>query len=134
MLNIKKPFAVTVDNFLLNAEKAMGNKYFIYSSKNSNCQDYCVGLLTNNGVTDTNIINFIKQDTKAIFEGRPLLRKLANSLTDLGGKVVDPIMQGGTVKKSNPWISHVKQYAADHNVSYREAMKSAKATYNTYNK
>ena len=63
MLNIKKPFAVTVDNFLLNAEKAMGNKYFIYSSKNSNCQDYCVGLLTNNGVTDTNILGFIKQDT-----------------------------------------------------------------------
>jgi len=53
MLNIKKPFAVTVDNFLLNAEKAMGNKYFIYSSKNSNCQDYCSGLLTSNGVTDT---------------------------------------------------------------------------------
>jgi len=53
---------------------------------------------------------------------------LANSLTDLGGKVIDPIIQGGTVR-ANPWISHVKQYAADHNVSYREAMKSAKASY-----
>ena len=127
-LNLKQAFSVTVNNFLLNAEQAMGKKYFIYSSKNSNCQDYCVGLLTSNGVTDTNVLGFIKQDTKAIFDKKPLLRKLANTLTDLGGKVIDPIMQGGTVK-SNPWIAHVKAYALEHKISYREAMKSAKETY-----
>lgn len=127
-LNVKQGFAVTVNDFLLNAEKAMGNKYFIYSAKNSNCQDYLIGLLTSNGVTDTNILGFIKQDTKAIFEGRPLLRKLANSLTDLAGKVIDPIIQGGTIS-TNPWIIHVKQYASKHNVSYREAMKLARPSY-----
>lgn len=29
----------------------------------------------------------------------------------------------------NPWISHVKQYAADNNLSYKDAMKQAKSTY-----
>lgn len=29
----------------------------------------------------------------------------------------------------NPWISHVKQYAADNNLSYKDAMKQAKTTY-----
>ena len=27
------------------------------------------------------------------------------------------------------WISHVKQYAKDHNMSYKEALKKASSTY-----
>ena len=129
-MDVPKAFAVTVDDFLTNAERAMGDKYYIYSSKNSNCQDYCVGLLRSNGVTDQNVLGFIKQDTQAIFAGKPLLRKLANTLTDLGGKVADPIMQGGKINgKQNPWITHVKAYAKSHNVTYGEAMSLAGATY-----
>ena len=30
---------------------------------------------------------------------------------------------------ANPWITHVKQYAKTHNISYREALKRAKSTY-----
>lgn len=30
---------------------------------------------------------------------------------------------------SNQWISHVKAYASENNVSYANAMKEAKATY-----
>jgi len=33
------------------------------------------------------------------------------------------------LKNKNDWIKHVKQYQKQHNVSYKEAMKSAKATY-----
>ena len=29
----------------------------------------------------------------------------------------------------SPWINHVKQYASDHNMSYKEAMTKAKASY-----
>jgi len=29
----------------------------------------------------------------------------------------------------NPWISHVKKYALDNNLSYKDAMKQAKSTY-----
>ena len=30
---------------------------------------------------------------------------------------------------SNKWIAHVKQYAADNNMSYKDALSKAKATY-----
>ena len=32
-------------------------------------------------------------------------------------------------KKTSKWIEHVKRYARDHGVSYKQAMKEAKATY-----
>ena len=57
----------------------------IYNASSSNCQDFCVGLLKANGVNDIGVISFIKQDTKAVFEGHSGLRKFANSLTDLAG-------------------------------------------------
>jgi hypothetical protein len=31
---------------------------------------------------------------------------------------------------ANSWIAHVKQYASSHNVSYKQAMKNAGASYN----
>ena len=32
-------------------------------------------------------------------------------------------------RKSNPWISHCKQYATDNNVSYKQAITMSKDTY-----
>jgi hypothetical protein len=29
----------------------------------------------------------------------------------------------------NPWVSHVKKYALDHNLSYKDALKEAKDSY-----
>ncbi len=31
----------------------------------------------------------------------------------------------------NPWIEHVKNYAKDHNLSYKDALKEAKSSYKT---
>ena len=33
------------------------------------------------------------------------------------------------VKKVNKWIAHVKKYAKQHKITYREALKKARATY-----
>lgn len=129
-INIPHSFAVTIDNFLLNAEDAMGKRFFIYNAASSNCQDFCLGLVQSNGVNNDNVNKFIKQETTAIFANHPNLRKFANSLTDLAGKIIDPIVQGGTIKqKQNPWIAHVKQYAKEHGFSYRESLKMAGDTY-----
>lgn len=32
-------------------------------------------------------------------------------------------------KKTNPWFAHVKAYAKEHNMSYKDALKVAGATY-----
>ena len=34
------------------------------------------------------------------------------------------------IMSANSWIAHVKQYASSHNVSYKQAMKNAGASYN----
>ena len=128
-INIPHAFGVTIDNFLLNAETSMGRKYFIYNAVSSNCQDFVFGLINSNGVKNDKVNTFIKQDTKSIFEGHPNLRKFANSLTGLAGKIIDPILQGGKLKSTNPWITHVKQYAKEHNISYRDALKKASESY-----
>jgi len=38
-------------------------------------------------------------------------------------------MSSATEKKPNAWILHCKQYAKDNNLSYKEAVKNARATY-----
>jgi hypothetical protein len=36
---------------------------------------------------------------------------------------------GGGVKKPSSWIEHIKNYAKEHNISYKEAMTKGKASY-----
>jgi hypothetical protein len=51
--------------------------------------------------------------------------------TDQLGKLGDQIVgQGVAGKKQSKWIEHVKNYMTEHKVSYLEALKLAKATYN----
>lgn len=68
-----------------------------------------------------------------------LLRTVGNAVKPLN-KNLKPIKQALTKRaveeidayggaKPNKWISHVKAYASKHGVSYREAMKLAKASY-----
>ena len=41
----------------------------------------------------------------------------------------DTVITGGGLKKANPWIEHVKAYAKEHNISYRDAIKESKSSY-----
>jgi hypothetical protein len=34
-----------------------------------------------------------------------------------------------SIKKTNPWIEHVKAYQAENNCTYAEALKASKASY-----
>jgi hypothetical protein len=77
----------------------MGAKYFNYAVSNNNCQDFCVGLLRANDINADSVISFIKQDTENIFKNHVGLRKFVNTVTDLAGKVIDPIVQGGGFDK-----------------------------------
>lgn len=45
-------------------------------------------------------------------------------------KAAHATLEGGAKKRpASAWIQHVKKYAGDHNVSYKEAMSKAKASY-----
>jgi hypothetical protein len=75
----------------------MGNKFFTYSAKDNNCQDFLVNILKANNIGNTDDFNFIKQDTKQLFKDLPFLRKFSNSITDFAGRL-DVIVSGQGIK------------------------------------
>jgi len=82
------PANKTLNNILESTEKSMGKEQFIgYSAKDNNCQDFLVAVLKSNSMGDSNTLEFVKQDTRQLFEGMDYLRKFANTITDIGARV-----------------------------------------------
>jgi hypothetical protein len=128
------PPALTLNDALEKTRERMGGNYFTYSAKDNNCQDFIVSFLTANNIGNETDNSWVKQETKVLFDGgNNRLRKIANTLTDLGAKV-DVLIQGAGIKKStvnnigmaNKWIEYVKAYAKKNNMKYNEALKDPK--------
>ena len=75
----------TMNELFQNTKNKMGDKFLPYQSASNNCQYFLMGVLDGNGLNNSERSSFVKQDTKAIFENNPALRKFANTLTDIGG-------------------------------------------------
>lgn len=92
------PQGLTLNEALDKTKERMGGKYFTYSAKDNNCQDFIVAFLTANNIGTETDKSWVKQETKVLFEGNDRLRKIANTLTDIGARV-DVLRQGAGVKK-----------------------------------
>ena len=79
------PVNKTVNELFQNTKNQMGDRFLPYQSASNNCQVFIMGVLDGNGLNNSERTGFVKQDTKAIFEKNPALRKFANTLTDIGG-------------------------------------------------
>lgn len=79
---------LTINEIMANTETYMGKKKFYgYSARDNNCQDFIVAILKSNNIGDTQNITFVKQDTKSLFKDLPFLRKFSNTITDIGARV-----------------------------------------------
>lgn len=81
------PQGLTLNTLLENARRKQGNKFFLYNASSNNCQVFIRDVLTSNGMTKPQYINFIMQNTSALFKNSPVFRKITNSVTDLGATV-----------------------------------------------
>ena len=97
MMNVELQRKPTLNELLDRTQSFMGAKYFPYSAKNNNCQDFILSIFRSNDILTKEREDFIKQDTKALFT--PKSRKLANTITDVAAKAKTLI--GGGNKKSN---------------------------------
>ena len=88
------PQGLTINEMLTNCHNKMGNDFYSYASSNNNCQYFCLALLESNFMNDPKYTEFVKQDTVSIFENTGMLNSIANSVTDLAGRL-DVISQGG---------------------------------------
>jgi len=79
------PVNKTVNELFQNTKAKMGDRFLPYQSASNNCQVFIIGVLDGNGLNNSERTSFVKQDTKSIFANNTVLRKFANTLTDIGG-------------------------------------------------
>jgi len=91
------PSNLSVNQMLEKAKSVQGGKYFKYSARDNNCQDFILAILTGNNIGNSEDKTFVKQDTKQLFNELPALRKISNTITDIGAKV-NEITTGKGVK------------------------------------
>ena len=127
-MNVTTPNGLTTKVILAGTQQLMGSKFKSYSSKDNNCQHFILALLQSNNLSSPENVLFTKQATQHLFT--PALRKLTNTITDVAGKV-NIIREGGDIKKKNPWIQHVQEFATKNNIGYFKALSNpeCKATY-----
>jgi len=97
------PENLTPDTILDNARKIQGDKFFRYSARDNNCQDFILAILNGSNIGNQQDREFVKQDTKQLFGNMTGLRKLSNTITDIGGKVNEITTGAGLTDKI---ISH----------------------------
>ena len=88
------PPGITINILLQNTRNKMGNSFLTYSARDNNCQNFVLSLLESNGLSNSQNILFTKQSTSALFSTE--LRKLTNTITDIGAKI-DIIREGGSL-------------------------------------
>jgi hypothetical protein len=127
---------ITLKDLLTKTERQMGNRFYTYSAKQNNCQEFVLQILKSNQLGDETIYDFVKQDTKQLFKDDSYLRKLSNSVTTIGEKATTLFKGKGikqkiydnnimTDKKENKWISFVRKMASEKGMKYTEAMRDA---------
>jgi hypothetical protein len=92
------PVGKTVNELFMNTQSYMGARFLPYQANSNNCQVFIMAVLQSNGLATPELTTFVKQDTRSIFKNNPVLRKFANTLTDLGG-YFNAILQGGKMMK-----------------------------------
>jgi hypothetical protein len=123
-LNVNIPIGLSLNILLDRTKQLMGGKFLSYSARDNNCQSLILAMLQSNNLSTPQNVLFTKQSTQELFT--PQLRKITNTITDIAGKV-DILRQGGDIKKKNPGISHVQEYAKENNIGYFKALSDPKA-------
>ena len=88
---------ISFGELMENCMAGMGGRFFTYSAKNNNCQDFLLALLQSSDIGDSSDYTFIKQNTKQLFKNQGLLNKFSDKLTGIGAKA-NIIMNGGSFK------------------------------------
>lgn len=78
---------ISLNTLLERTRKRMGQKYFLYSAKNNNCQQFLMNVFDANNIGGAEEREFIKQDTRKIFNESPsYLKGMTEFVTNAGGR------------------------------------------------
>lgn len=94
------PQGLTFQTLIDKTKARMGANFGPYDAQFNNCQDFLTNIFQANGIGDSSDLQFIKQDTKEIFEKLPEFSKvLGKAATNLGA-IFDRLIQGNGDPKS----------------------------------
>ena len=98
ILNVPFNSNLTIRQIYDNALKLAGEKLFYsYNASSNNCQNFVLFLLKGSNLLTPQSQEFTKQNTQALFDKDPRLRKIANTFTKIGA-IVNATMQGGELQ------------------------------------
>jgi hypothetical protein len=86
--------SITLNQLYENARNKMGDRFYPYSARDNNCQNFILNVLQASGVGNTQDYDFVKQNTKELFGDNTFLRKASNTITDIGARF-NVLQQGG---------------------------------------
>ena len=95
-INVPVNKMITLNEMYNNTLQRMGNLFYPYSSKNNNCQLFALNILEANNLAGEREKNFVKQDTEELFGDDSFIRKLSNTVTDIGARF-NVLRQGGKI-------------------------------------
>ena len=81
------PVDLTLNKIFEKTRGRMGANFVRYSANQNNCQDFVLSVLESNGLMTPQLFDFVKQDTSSLFKDKPIIRKIVNSVTDLGSVI-----------------------------------------------
>jgi hypothetical protein len=117
------PGGLTINKLIENTKNRMGKNFIPYSSSSNNCQDFITNVLVSNQMDNTELNNFVKQDTSMIFKDENF-KKFADSITGLGEKI-EIISQGGKIINN-------KKISKPNNIMPRELSPREKTVHHHY--
>jgi archaellum component FlaF (FlaF/FlaG flagellin family) len=129
-MNVNIPNGLSLNALLDRTKQLMGGKFLTHSARDNNCQSLILAILQSNNLSTPQNVLFTKQSTQELFT--PSLRKITNTVTGVAGKI-DILRQGGDIKKKNPWVKHVQEFAKENNIGYFKALSEPKCK-STYKK
>ena len=91
---------MTINKFLEGAKGILKGNMYSYDGFKNNCQDFQMAMYRGADLLTPELATFIKQDVSEIAESSPIISKLANFVTGLGGKF-NELYHGAGIKSIN---------------------------------
>jgi len=120
-LHVVKDKPLTLNEMMANTEKMMGDKFLPYDAEHNNCQGFVAAMMRSNGLMTPEYSSFITQDVCKLIPRKT--KGLVDKVTELGARI-DSAVSGGSL-----WTKHCKEYAKEHGISFKQALKEAGKTY-----
>ena len=113
-MQVPRPTMLFFNDFLNNAQNIVTpTEFFQYHAFSTNCQHFIKTLLQGNRLLTPQLNNFIMQDANAIIKGLPIFKNIADTTTNLAGRIDHALYGSGRKRMMQKGGCHNKYCPCD---------------------